>query len=739
MSGKSINRRDFLKALGWGSAGAAGLAACDMPSTVTLEEGKEKVVAYVMPEEYSIPGIGVWFASTCQQCSAGCGITGRVREGRVVKLEGNPSSDIGGGKLCQMGQAGLQNHYNPDRLTRPLMRKGQSMVPVTWDEALAAIEAKTGANSGVNGSRVAWLTGTVSGHQSVLLREHLESFQSGHHFVHEFINTAVSDVVNKDIYGEERPVFHLDKAKAILSLGADFLGASASPVLFARQYAQFRTATPRGVLIQVEPSMSLTGANADLWQPARPGSEGALALGLANILISKFGVGADGLSADLRTAIQPYTLDRTASETGIDKDRLQKIAGLLRERSPSLVLVGASATGYAHGYQTAAAAQALNVLLGNVGKTITSAGAFPFTQLAARSGGTRDLLSFISSAEKGALDVAFIYGTNPAYTAPAYLKFEEKFAKVPFKVVLSQFLDETAKSADVVLPLTSSLEDWGTHVAAYRPQQVALQQPLMEKLYPETRGLGDVLLALVKTRASSTFAGFNDYYAYLREAMINLPAQYKGDVPADMFWNETVSKGVMNVPVTAGQLQSNTVAVSFPESKPDAAFPLQLVPVTRLGLWDGRHANLPWIQESPDQITKSVWGSWAEIHPSTAASLGVATGDFVTVTSPQGSLTVPVYVYRGVHPEAVAIPVGQGHEEYGQWATGRGVNPIKLFGNHTDSKTGELATLGTRVKLVKANVKESEKLVRFGGSESQVGRKLVATVKADVFNRTEGA
>jgi molybdopterin-containing oxidoreductase family iron-sulfur binding subunit len=662
-----------------------------------------------------------------------------VREGRVVKLEGNTVSHVSGGKLCQMGQAGLQNHYNPDRLTRPLIRKGQQLEQASWEEALAAIEAKTGANSGVNGSRVAWLTGTVSGHQSVLLREHLDGLQSNNHFVHELINTAISDDVNKDIYGEDRPVFHLDKAKAVLSLGADFLGASVSPVMFAREYAGFRSATPRGVLIQVEPSMSLTGANADMWQPARPGSEGALVLGIANLLITKYGVDAAAISDELRTTINGYTLDRVVAETGIEKERVEKITNMLRERSPSLVLVGPSATGHAHGYQTAAAAQALNLLLGNVGKTITSAGAFPFPLLAARTGSMRDLLAFVASAEKGALDVAFIYKTNPAYTSPAYVKFEEKFSRVPFKVVLSQFLDETAKGADVVLPLASALEDWGTHVAAYNPQQISLQQPLMEKLHAETRGAGDVLLALVKMRSSSAFNGFADYYAYLREALNKLPEQYKGAVAADAFWNETVGKGVLNVPVAARELQAKTVNVALPTGKSDAAFPLQLVPAARLGLWDGRHANLPWIQESPDQITKAVWGSWAEIHPTTAESLDVKTGDFVTVTSPQGSVTVPVYIYRGVHPEAVAIPLGQGHESYGQWATGRGVNPVKLFGNGNDSKTGELALYATRVKLTKAAHKESEKLVQFGGSETQIGRKLVATVKADVFNRTEGA
>src|SRR3569832_1867506 len=139
MSGNEINRRDFLLFMGWGGAGVAlagcdmpstrtleeglvvvlvflmflgwggaggALAGCDMPSTRTLEEGQEEVTAYLLPEEYVIPGIAVFFASTCQQCPAGCATHNRVREGRVLKVEGNPESSLNYGKVCQMGQAG---------------------------------------------------------------------------------------------------------------------------------------------------------------------------------------------------------------------------------------------------------------------------------------------------------------------------------------------------------------------------------------------------------------------------------------------------------------------------------------------------------------------------------------------------------------------------------------------------------------------------------------------------------
>ena len=737
MSGNGVNRRDFLKILGWSGVGVA-VAGCDRPTTVTLEEGKEDVVAYLQPEEYVIPGVGVWFASTCQQCAAGCGVHGRVREGRVLKMEGNPASPLNNGKLCQMGQAGLQGHYNPDRIKNPLLRKGDSLMEVTWDEALGALEQKVGVASGLAGDRFAWFTGTVSGHQSVLLSAHLAAMGSRHHFIHEVINDAVGRAVNFDMLGEAAPRYRLDEAKMVLSFGADFLGAGVSPVHFAGVYAKFRTASPRGMLVQVEPKMTLTGANADLWVPVRPGTEGTFALGIANQLL-KQGVNAASLPENIRTLIASHDAEKVAKITGSPVDRLARIATLLKERSPSLVLAGASVEGHAHGYSATAAVMVLNILLGNVGKTIVASGTSPFPQMEAKVGGTRDLAAFADAADKKNLDVVFFYGANPVYTAPGHFGLAEKLKNVPFKVAFTTFPDETAMSADLVLPLLSSYEDWGTHMGAYQPEQkvVSIQQPLMEPLYPN-KGFGDLLLIFLKMRKVKEYEGFADYYAYLKNAFVALPATVKGGaLTNDDFWGKTLQKGQLEVPTVAGTLKPKLVEINLPEHKEDTQHPYYLVPTGRLGLWDGRHANLPWLQEAPDQISKVVWTSWAEIHPVTAAKLGVEQGNFLRITSDQGAIDAQVYIHKGIHPDVIAVPLGQGHEEYGRYAKGRGVNPLKIVSPGADVKTGELALYGTRVTAVSTGRREV--LVKLGGNETQLGRKMVATVTADVFNRTEGA
>ena len=252
----------------------------------------------------------------------------------------------------------------------------------------------------------------------------------------------------------------------------------------------------------------------------------------------------------------------------------------------------------------------------------------------------------------------------------------------------------------------------------------------------DTRGFGDTLLALLKIRKVAAYAGFDDYYGYLRNAFATLPAPLKqgGDQPA---WQRAVQKGLIEVGTPGGTLAVKAAAFTVAEPADDSR-PFHLVPAASANMLDGRNANLPWLQEIPDPISKVVWDSWAELHPAAAAKIGVKTGDRVRIESGQGAIEAKVYVYKGMHPDAIAVPLGQGHEAYGRYAQGRGVNPLKILGAVRDAKTGELAHHATRVQVTRIADQAGDKLVKLGGSESQLGRKLVATVTAAVYARTEG-
>ncbi|NDU91565.1 MAG: molybdopterin-dependent oxidoreductase [Ferrovum sp.] len=729
MSSSNIDRRDFLRVLGLSGA-AATLAGC---GNTSIESGAELVESFVQPEDFVVPGVGVYYASTCTQCGSGCGIMGRVREGRILKLEGNPQSVISGGKICGLGQAGVQVHYNPDRLTTPMMREGDALKPVSWEKAAATLSARLGPASTLTGNQIAFLTGEISGHQRVLLDLFMDSFKSTHHVVYDALSPAIGLAANKAVLGVAQPVLQIDKARLILSFGNDFLGTGPSPVHMAAQYARFRKA-PRGTLVQIEPRMTLTGANADRWYAIKPGTEGILALGLANSLLQHQAY-SHALPADIAAALKQYDKDTVSELTGVHADAIPHIAGTLWEKSPSLVLSGPSAEGHANGFENVAAIHLLNLILENGGKTLQGPAPHPFPQLAPASSSTAALARLDQAMAAGKCEALLVMGSNPVFTAPAFVPFAGNMAKVPFKVAFVTQLDETAHQCDLVLPLLSPLEDFGTHVAGYQPQGVELmiQQPLMERLYPETRAFGDILLDLLKQRNPGAYKAFPDYYAYLKTAVTKAKPVFKSRSSDDDFWEDALRNGVLRLDAPLAGLEAHAAAVRVGKPQAvgtDANYPFFFVPSIKADLRDGRHANLPWLQESPDPLTTIVWDSWVEIHPATAAEMQIREGDILTVQSATGIVRAKAYLFPGIQPDTVSMPLGQGHTNYGRYASDTGTNAFKMIDPVFDEHTGELALYATRVVIKKTG--ENAKVVKDEGPTNvQQGRKLVTTMAAD--------
>ena len=735
MSGNGVSRRDFLQAVGLGGTTIA-LAGCGHTS---IESGAELVESYVQPDNFVVPGVGVFYASTCTQCASACGIMGRVREGRILKLEGNPQSAISGGKICGLGQAAVQAHYSPDRVTTPLLRDRGSLRPTSWEEAMVLLNANM-LEDDTHGRRV-WLTGPTSGHQQVLLRNFVEAGGATDHLVYDPLSTAVESAVNRKLYGVDSPVGLIEKAGMILSFGDDFLGAGASPVAAARQYARFRRQKPRGVLVQIEPKMTLTGANADRWIVITPGTEGVFALGLARELVQRKDF-AGSLSPALLAAIEPYTEAEVSRITGVYGELIPRLAAMLWERAPSLVLVGRYCQGHAHGSRNTAAIALLNVVLQNQGKTLMRAADLPFPQLAPTNGSFKSLAGLSQSMAAGKCRSLLMHGTNPVYSAPDFLQFAQNLKKVAFKAAWVTDMDETANECDLVLPLLSPLEDFGTYVAAnqFDGTEISIQQPLMEKLYPETRSFGDVLLDMLRAVKPENYKAFPDYYAYLKSAVINAKAAFPSEASGEEFWENTLSSGVLHraaplLPLPANEITAEMIAQPLGSAE-DADYPLRLIPAGSASLRDGRPANLPWLQESPDPLTTIVWDSWAELHPSTAKALQVREGDVLIIKSAHGFIQAKAYLMPGIHPGSVAVPIGQGHSDYGRYATGVGANPLKILDPVFDSETGELALYATRVAITKTD--QNERVAKDeGATDLQQGVKLVATLAADQVDLTK--
>jgi len=749
------SRRTFLKVMGLGGAGSAltlsGCGDTDLINNVDIEVRKELVEPNVDPQDFVRPGIAIHYASTCRQCPAGCGIHARIREGRVLKLEGNPASSVNHGRLCAMGQAGLQAHYNPDRLTQPLFRRNGKLVAISWAEA----ESKLKKVLGHRNANIAILSGAVSGHHAALIKTYMDTVgASGNHFVFDTLPPAVGHATNSAMLGMAMPKLDFVKAKLIVSFGADFLGTWMSPVQFATQYGKFRSA-PRGTLVQIEPKMTLTGANADRWIPIRPGTEGHLALALASLLAedNRFSTRVPPEFTDL---LKELDLDEVAKTTGVPLKRMHHLNGLLIKASPSLVLSGPSAEGVEHGSETANAIMLLNVILGNIGKTILPRGEIAFPDLAPNMGGWSELRAFLDGMDHGKFDTAVVFGSNPLHQAPDLMKADKAFAKAKYRVAFSMFPDETTMACDLVLPIHSYLEEWNTVMPAYAVEDgyLGLQQPVMNPVFGSegTRSFGDLMLTTLSS-VDRRFDKWKNYQAYITEALFTMRAALvnppkptvPGQTDEEGFQQGVLSTGFVHMKVAqASSITPKIHSIQMPKAPEEGGdYPFHLVPTPRLGLWDGRHANLPWLQELPDQLTEVVWDSWVEIHPTTAKEMGVITGDVVSVTSTAGSLQASVIIFPGIQRQSIGIPLGQGHSEYGRYAKGVGVNPYKILETKFDRQTGELATHATRVSVKK--IADRGAMVTFAhgdlvlesNTSTQAHREIVKTVTAKDFNRTE--
>jgi molybdopterin-containing oxidoreductase family iron-sulfur binding subunit len=682
----SVRRRDFLKVLG--AAGAAsGAVGC-------TQERVEKLIPYLVSPDQTVPGVSTYYSTLCRECSAGCGVVAEVRDGRAIKLEGNPAHPVNHGALCARGQASLQGLYNPDRYRGPMVRRNNALVPATWDEALALTGQRlAGARTSSAGRGVRFISQHEAGSFGAFVDQWMAALGFGSHIAYDAEADLAVRSANRAAYGADWPWLDFAAARLIVSFGADFLETWGANVPQQRSFAEARArlaGAPR--FIYVGPRRSLTGLNADEWLPCRPGSE----LAIVNLLLSALGgTPTTGLAA-------------TALETGLTEAQLTRLVDELRAAKPSLVLAG---PGTPDAPLVAEAVARLNRVAGNVGVTVKPAEAL--TSLGGAAGGEA-LADLAREMTAGSVPLVFVRGANPVYSLPKTAQFLEAFQRVPFKVSFSSYPDETTALCDVVLPDSHALESWGD--AEPLRGVLALQQPVMEPVF-DTRPTADVLLALAK--ADPALANRFPWATYRDWLIARYPTGQAGFTAA---LASGIGQGSASSRAERG-VTTGPVAASAPIGG-DGDFYLVVQPSPVLGA--GAGANKPWLQELPDPVSKICWQSWIEIHPSAAARLGVAPGDHLTVTTPAGSLTAPAWPYLGVRPDTVAMALGQGHGAYGRYAQGIGVNALDALGGVFAA--GQLVLTQTKARVAKADGRSP--LVSTEGSARQHGRGIARALTA---------
>ncbi len=715
-----VKRRDFLKVLG--AAGAtAGTVGC-------TSEKVGKLIPYLVHPDETVAGVSTYYATTCRECAASCGIIAETRDGRTTKLEGNPEHPLNRGALCARGQSAVQGLYNPDRLRGPMVKENGAWKSVDWEAALALLSQKLGeARSHGGAANAVFLNQHETGSFPGFLDAWLAGFGMRPHLSVDFEADSAAIEANRRTYGVAWPKLSFSDAKLIISFGADFLETWGMSVPQQLDFADARAkieGAPR--FVYIGPRRSLTGLNADQWLACKPGTE----LAIANALRGS------GSTAE------------AAAQSGVAEATIVRLQQELASAKPALVLSGARG---ANALELALAVAAINQANRAVGTTIRPAdGTAAFDGVARFS----EVTDAVERMRAGQVPVAFVRGSNPAYALPAAAKFAEAFAKVPFKVSFSMYPDETTELCDLVLPDLHSLESWGDADAGRGA--VSLQQPAMDPVFAGTRATADVLIQLSrKDPANAARYPATDYRAWLM-------GRFPGGMTA---FTATLQKGIGAGTVGSRAAASAAPAVRTPQAVEQTAGDFYLVAYPSPVLGDGRGANKPWLQELPDPVTKVLWSSWVEIHPETANRLGIERGDIVEVATANGKVRAPAYLYLGIRPDTIGLALGQGHGAatkvddfdgkhndkvptqwgYGRYARNIGVRAHDLLGIGTDN-AGGFVLASTRASLMKTG--DSEILVSTEGSARQHGRgiaqavpiaTLLATPRGGVAPAPEGA
>ena len=637
-------RRDFLKYLGFSTAAAAVAASCEMPI--------KKAIPFANKPEDIVPGIANYYATSYVQDGDVVSVIAKVRDGRPIKLEGNTLSPLTEGGTSARVQAAVLDLYDTARLRFPTIAGKEA----TFEEVDKAIAAE------LVGTAVIVTSSITSPSTKAVIAQFLAKHPGSKHVTYDAVSYSGMLLANEASYGKRvLPSYQFDKAKAIVSLSADFLGTWLSPVEFARQYAVGKRIDEKNPAmskhIHFETVASMTGSNADEKYLCRPSEIGAVALGLLNAVKGNAITGVDEkVKAGIVAAAKALTENKGAA----------------------LVVAGSNDV------NVQILVNAINDAVGANGKTINFGVTVNY-----RQGIDSDFAALLEDMNAGKVNTVLFHGANPVYTWPNTDKVKTALSKVKTTISFNGKLDETTAVCKFVIPDHHFLESWGDAEAA--TGFISFLQPTISPLF-KTRAFQDSLL---KWSGDAT-----DYTTYVKNF-------WSAKLGGENNWNKTLQAGVLNptlANVAGASINGAAVATA---SAAVAAYKvsnkIELALYQKVGIGAGQGASNPWLQELPDPVTRATWDNYIIVSPAMAKTLlnidlnNPGQADAYEVQPPKkvvkltaGNVTIelPVLIIPGTHPSTVGIAVGYGRTEaLGKSVVGTGKNayPLTSFNGKTVS------------------------------------------------------
>jgi len=717
-----MNRRTFLKIAGIGSiAVAAGCTAQPEKTLYSLVQAPDDMVA----------GRATWYASTCRECPAGCGVLAKNREGRVIKLEGNPHHPINRGALCMRGQSALQGVYDPDRLKTPLIQENGAWRPISFEDAEALIVQKALEAGRQGPNRVRMLSEITGDSLLALFQEALQQWGSDGPVLFEPYAYESLKAAHEAVFGIAAvPGLHMDRADLLIGFGADFLETWVSPVEYAQKFKAMHGLEngKKGVFVQVSPFQSLTAVNADRWLACLPGGEAAVVYGLIREMLA-LGRGRDlpVLVRDrLAQVCKPFTLSEVVRLSDIREEDFQMLVNRLLDAKTPLVLgAGIGAEGAASS-QVEFGVVLLNLVLDPQLGLHDFENRHRIERVARRS----EVLAFLNGLEKEPAGLLLLHNTNPVFTLPPSSRAAEIISrKDQFVVSFTGFMDETAALSDLVFPIQLPLETWDAYEA--KTAVTGILQPAMGKLTPAP-AIGDVLLRCAfagkppapdyktyvagRLNARKAIEGYRDWVAAVQGGGIFKvpPASLRPGLSSDALPEELLSRHIRPAAVLP---KDKVFFIGVPSSR----------------FFDGRGANKSWLCEAPDPLTLVSWQSVVQVHPETMLAKGWKQGDVIELRSESGTLKTAVFECPGTHPRVMSMAIGQGHTAFGRYARNQGQNPLTLLDAGVDPTSGGPSY---QVPVSVAGIAgQRQELAHLDGSRIQHGRKIALTTALNTLQQ----
>ena len=726
-----IERRDFLKLMG---------ASLALTSISCIRRPVEKIVPYANRPEEVEPGIANYYSSTFTSGGQGQSIVVKTREGRPIYLKGNSHFSDGNNGISVQAQAHILNLYDPDRLQSPHqgLRKQTTKI-TTWEKVDEAVMTSLKEGS------VALLTNSMSSPSTNKLIQSFSNHFSAKHYLCDVI--GADDVIegqNLSFGSDVLPSFRFDKAKIIVSVGADFLGTWLAPEKFNHQFAKGRRANEdMNKLIVFEALHSLTGSNADLRIRTAPSQFLNVIMALIYEIVVKNKNSSFAQDQEVLSVLNHFS--NASSKAGVDPAIISKLAlDLWQKRGETLVVTGGLTSRTSHAKALQVATNFLNTILENDGKTINAR--FSMTSY---NGSYKNLSTLKEDLDNNRVKTLIISGINPAYTFP---HLRQSFSKAGTIIHLTHHLDETSLISDWALPLSHPMEAWGD--AQLLKGVYSIQQPTIRPLY-STRTLEENLIAWQKDKPSpellSYFPEVSEeekakapqtkispqaiWYTYLQDQWKSYyrdmvrGGHLHGLLSFEGFWVRTLHDGFTvyqsvsseNHPARSFR-KASLSHISQAKANEINKDQLELSIYAKSTIGDGQMANNAWLQELPDTVTKVVWDNYLLISPHKAEEMGfVKSGEHAKLKSKDVEVVVPILIAPGTHDQVVGLAIGYGRTQSGQIGKQVGVNAYPFVNKDVFA--------GLEVSVEK--VKGWTDLANVQGHHRMLGRQLVveATLK----------